>query len=559
MKKSGSPKGSDSDGAKGKRVKQTSSRRRADLGAAVLGAAGALSAEALAKEQLQGAIPPAGQGADPSGAERQALAEEQIARKEENAAQPEAGGERSGGEGSSAELAGGVEQGDLENLIAEESGLGGALGIETERLELAQASSQVQKPVPQGAAQPQGGAPVGAGGQGAQAGAATGAEGAEAGAAEIGFAPIAVAAVAIAAAASGGGGGAVGAVVEGFVAKGPLSGASVGYDTNNNGVLDPGEVLATTDANGIYKFPEGTVAPAGAKILATGGTYIGKDGNPVSFTGTLQAPPGGTAITPFSTLAAGGMDPAVLSQMLGGRDWNSLTAADFAATSSLEEVGLAIFDQLNAGATIGQVIAALQSARSGGLDLSNPHAALAAITLAASGGTMGEDHLAKINAGLPFNAVAVFDSSGNFHHYVIKESDLGLLGGTDQFGDDDLWVQVEGTILGTAANPIKFSDLQALGVDKVVADDLAPYLRLLGSQVDIGNPGFTIDPSGAAQGVLALDGDIGAIGGTELNENSPLESNLGISMPDTMTQADLANFLSAADWDDPLNLVDDQD
>jgi hypothetical protein len=77
--------------------------------------------------------------------------------------------------------------------------------------------------------------------------------------------------------------------------------------------------------------------------------------------------------------------------------------------------------------------------------------------------------------------------------------------------------------------------------------------------VDIGNPGFTIDASGAAHGVLALDGDIGAIGGTELNENSPLESNLGISMLDTMTQADLAGFLNNANWDDPLNLVDDQD
>lgn len=426
---------------------------------------------------------------------------------------------------------------------------------EEEPMQVAQASQAQGKPAEKGVEASGGKA------GGTASGEAGGAAGGEAaGGAGLGSAGLVGIAGGVAIVASGGsaGGSAAGSAAGGFVSKGPLAGATVFADTNGNGVLDAGETSTTTNADGTYAFS--TPVPSGVPLVVTGGTYKNAAGQDVAFTGTLKAPAGGTAITPFSTLAAAGIDSATLAELLGGRDYNSLSLSDFdSATDALETLAIALFDQLNAGASVDDLVDALEQANANGLDLSDPEAAIAASSSAVSGDPISAADVAKINAGLPFNAVAVFNSStGAFDHYEIAESDLGLLGGVNQFGADPLWVQVEGTILGTQANPIEFSQLQALGVDKVLADDLAPYLRLIGSQVDNGDPGFTI-AEGPNQGVVALDGTIGAIGGTELNTNAPLESNLGISMPDTTTPGDLAGFLGGADWNDPLNTLDDQD
>jgi hypothetical protein len=53
----------------------------------------------------------------------------------------------------------------------------------------------------------------------------------------------------------------------------------------------------------------------------------------------------------------------------------------------------------------------------------------------------------------------------------------------DGAGGVSIVLQVEGTLLGTAANPLTFAQLQSLGVDSVLADGDAPYLRLISENI----------------------------------------------------------------------------
>lgn len=573
MAKSRSGGGGKSSSRKSRKVKAAVRQLRANSGVAsiaALAAAAAIAEQTLASPQNSNDAQDAAREAKDRAAENAALAAqpdvaaaqfpaEAAAETNDGTELPSA--EDAAGANMRAESAGSVEEGAASG---ESDGAGeqlagsGDAGIASDRIELADASSSNDKNDKSGSA-------AGTETKGGAAAEGAAGSGEASGLSEMGVAPIAIAAVGLAAAAAGGGGGgggAVGAVVTpgpgaaGFAAKGPLSGAKVGYDLNGNGVLDSNEVLATTDASGNYQFPAGTTAPAGVKLLASGGSYTDKAGQPVSFTGTLAAPAGGAAITPYSSLAAAGISASVLSEMLGGRDWNSLTASDFAATSNIEAVGLAIFEQLNAGASINEVIAAL-TAGAPSLDLSDPTAAMSVLTLAASGNTPVAGDIAKINAGLPFGATAVFDPvTGAFDHYAINESDLSLLGGVDQFGADDLWVNVEGTLLGSAASPVTFAQLNALGVDKVAADGLAPYLHLTtGNSAQ--TPGFTIDASGAANGVVATLSDM-SVGGTDLGNDNLMDSALGVNVQ-SVTDSQLSGYMNSVNWDDPLNLVDDHD
>ena len=82
--------------------------------------------------------------------------------------------------------------------------------------------------------------------------------------------------------------------VSGNVADGYISGATVFADANGNGVADPGEATATTDANGSY-----TLVGGSGILVATGGTDVSTG---LAFTGRFEAPEGSTAITPLTTL-----------------------------------------------------------------------------------------------------------------------------------------------------------------------------------------------------------------------------------------------------------------
>jgi hypothetical protein len=161
-------------------------------------------------------------------------------------------------------------------------------------------------------------------------------------------------------------------------------------------------------------------------------------------------------------------------------------------------------------------------------DLATEGAKLAAIAYAAARGASVE-----------------FDASGAFLRYRIAESQLGNLAG-DEFAaapiPGDLYVDVEGTLLGQDTAPITFAQLNALGVDGISGDDLAPYLRLLPGNIAGVATGVTLDMAGVAAGAVA---------GTELDAtDTGIAAGLGVSTD--VAQGTLAGYLGGAGWDDPL-------
>ncbi|GGF78776.1 hypothetical protein GCM10007301_43490 [Azorhizobium oxalatiphilum] len=82
---------------------------------------------------------------------------------------------------------------------------------------------------------------------------------------------------------------AVGSVFDGYI-----RGATVFADANYNGVLDPGEAFAITDANGHY-----TLTNANGPLVATGGIDTATG---LAFDGRLIAPEGATTISAITTL-----------------------------------------------------------------------------------------------------------------------------------------------------------------------------------------------------------------------------------------------------------------
>jgi hypothetical protein len=366
-------------------------------------------------------------------------------------------------------------------------------------------------------------------------------------------------------------------------------------------MLDAGEPSTTTAANGTFSFSNlDTAAVAGKNVIVQGGTYLDPLGNAVAFNGKLIAlpPAAGTtaAVTPFSTLKAAGLSDAALTQLLG-KTPESLTTGDFAAGSGTEDVGVKLFEMLSNPAlgltstssgdkflAVAKAVATtIQTAFNGGLDLSQPGAmdslielaeqnALAAATAydAAAGadGVVTDAEQATLEANVQAATVAdlnteaaklaaiayaaargasvEFDASGNFLRYRITESQLASLGGVDQFAGaptpGQLYVDVEGTLLGTDTAPITFAQLNALGVDGLSGDDLAPYLRLLPGNIAGVGAAITLDMAGVTNGAVA---------GTELDAtDTGIAGGLGVSTD--VAQGTLAGYLGGAGWDDPL-------
>ena len=86
-------------------------------------------------------------------------------------------------------------------------------------------------------------------------------------------------------------------VKDGFEATaldGYIAGATVFADANDNGVLDDGEVSATTDAFGNF-----TLFGGSGPLVMSGGTDISTN---QAFEGVMRAPEGSTVVTPLTTL-----------------------------------------------------------------------------------------------------------------------------------------------------------------------------------------------------------------------------------------------------------------
>jgi Tol biopolymer transport system component len=83
-------------------------------------------------------------------------------------------------------------------------------------------------------------------------------------------------------------------LVLGLAIDGYIVGATVFADANHNGVLDPGEAAAITDASGGF-----AVSGGAGPLVMTGGIDIGTG---LPFAGKLTAPAGASVITPLTTL-----------------------------------------------------------------------------------------------------------------------------------------------------------------------------------------------------------------------------------------------------------------
>ena len=113
----------------------------------------------------------------------------------------------------------------------------------------------------------------------------------------------------------------IGQVASGFVQDGYISGATVFFDANGNGVFDPGEATGVTDATGHY-----VITSAGAltgNLIAFGGTNIDTG---LANQSVLMAPAGSSVINPLTTLVA---------QVLAANPTFSLLQASNAVSAAL--------------------------------------------------------------------------------------------------------------------------------------------------------------------------------------------------------------------------------
>ncbi len=113
----------------------------------------------------------------------------------------------------------------------------------------------------------------------------------------------------------------------GVAVDGYLRFATVLCDSNGNGLTDPGERGAGTDAEGRFSFSPACAAP----LVVTGGTSADTG---VPFAGRLRAPGGATVVSPLTTLLAEGLGADALLASLGLPAGTALTTTDPAAADA---------------------------------------------------------------------------------------------------------------------------------------------------------------------------------------------------------------------------------
>jgi len=148
--------------------------------------------------------------------------------------------------------------------------------------------------------------------------------------------------------------------IEGDVVKGPLRGATVFLDYNDNGALDTGEPFTLTDNNGSYSFQ---VENANAAIVVvTDENTVDTSSGEVMSGLVLKAPQGSTVITPVTTLFADGdMTEAEVKASLGIaaevdiKSFNPFKAESGSQVAvKLEKLALQIVSSANAIAKVAQ-------------------------------------------------------------------------------------------------------------------------------------------------------------------------------------------------------------
>ncbi|MBX9774702.1 MAG: cadherin-like domain-containing protein [Xanthobacteraceae bacterium] len=117
----------------------------------------------------------------------------------------------------------------------------------------------------------------------------------------------------------------VGGQVTGSVIDGYIAGATVFADTDGDGVLDAGEISATTAFDGSFAL---VGANPSDPLVMFGGTDVSTG---LAFTGTMQAPGGSTVVTPLTTLVA-----ALVAGGATVEDAEDAVAAAFGLDSSID-------------------------------------------------------------------------------------------------------------------------------------------------------------------------------------------------------------------------------
>lgn len=143
--------------------------------------------------------------------------------------------------------------------------------------------------------------------------------------------------------------------VSGVVADGPLQGASVCYDLNDNGTCDSGEPGALTDADGKYSFEVDAAAAGQHAVLAqVPATAVDKDtGAAVGAAFQLRAPATGSTgaqavfVSPLTTVVADAANSSGISvaeataQVQARLGLSASPMTDFTAAGAASDVGLA--------------------------------------------------------------------------------------------------------------------------------------------------------------------------------------------------------------------------
>jgi hypothetical protein len=145
---------------------------------------------------------------------------------------------------------------------------------------------------------------------------------------------------------------------------------------------------------------------------------------------------------------------------------------------------------------------------------------------------LGVDSLSVVSSEvLGVGGVATIMNATNIYlteadaQYAIDHNLTDLLGGTGI----NVILQVEGTLLGTAANPLTFAQLAELGVDGIQGDASADYLHLTSSNftdiavdnaffADVGDIAGTADPI-FVDGTIYSNGDHTDLGDLSANND----------------------------------------
>jgi hypothetical protein len=317
-----------------------------------------------------------------------------------------------------------------------------------------------------------------------------------------------------------------------LVVKGPLSGAFVFRDANNNYRFDAGEESTTTNGSGAY-----TLAGSGGTIVATNpdGGFATDTFSNTSFSGVLAAPNNASVVTPLTTLLAA--DPtltvAKLQTALGLDGIDLLTFDPFGAGVSdadklkVEKVAVQVQEVLlsmggavaDSGVDLGSAVKSVAKALGETLGAASPGANSGATLTAASDGV-----IAKVVVANPtVNTVVLNVAKAGINAAISSveaATDLETLATTAKSSADALAVKAAGFVLDDFTISIEATEDVATGEaggltlpSGTFTGDVAVYALAYGSV----NSNNKFVATAELPEWVTFDATTGAISGTPLN------------------------------------------